>query len=68
MFSEKALGAITLERDRCTGCGTCAGICPVSVFGELDPEKRTTFHHSDGCFACGACVKQCPEDALSLAP
>lgn len=66
LYSEKEIGTISLERDRCTGCGTCREICPVGVFGDLDEAKRTTFDDRDACFNCGACVKQCPEDVLAI--
>lgn len=66
-FAERDLGAIALDEDRCRGCRSCFEICPVGVFGELSPDRKTTFHDRDACFACHACVTQCPEDALSLA-
>lgn len=66
LFSEKDLGEIALDREKCKGCGTCMKICPVGVYGGLDSEKKTTFRDRDACFACGACVKQCPEGALSI--
>ena len=66
IFSEKALGTITLQRERCKSCGICRDICPLGVFGELDHDHKTTFRDRDACFGCGACVKQCPESALAL--
>jgi NAD-dependent dihydropyrimidine dehydrogenase PreA subunit len=66
LFSEKELGEIHLDRERCQGCSTCFGICPVGVYGGLDGDHKTTFADPDACFACGACVVQCPSEALSL--
>lgn len=66
LFAEKELGEVRLDRERCRGCETCAEICPVGVFAELDAEKKMTFRDQRACFACGACVKQCGEAALSL--
>ena len=50
------------EESRCTGCGCCAGVCPVQCiaikeneFGELYPvvdEGR--------CVSCGLCQQSCP--------
>jgi NAD-dependent dihydropyrimidine dehydrogenase PreA subunit len=68
LFAERELGAITLHEDRCRGCQSCFEICPVGVFGDLAPDRRTTFRERDACFACHACVTQCPEGALSLGP
>jgi NAD-dependent dihydropyrimidine dehydrogenase PreA subunit len=66
LFSEKDHGHITLDRDKCKGCRTCHGICPVGVWDGLDNDKKITFKDEDACFACMACTKQCPEGALSL--
>lgn len=66
-FSDKELGEINLDRDKCKGCGSCIDICPVGVFAELDADRKTSFAQQSACFACGACVKQCPEGALALA-
>jgi NAD-dependent dihydropyrimidine dehydrogenase PreA subunit len=66
MFSEKEMGKISLDRDRCKGCQHCIELCPVGVFAELDADRKTSFHDPETCFACRACVKQCPEQALSL--
>ncbi len=51
-----------LERHLCTGCGTCAGVCPVNAIemvewqsGELRPEIEGAL-----CIDCGLCLKVCP--------
>ncbi len=66
VYTVKDYGEITLDREKCIGCGACRDICPVGVYGELDGEKKTTFADRDACFSCGACVKQCPSGALRL--
>jgi len=66
LYNVKDYGEITLDRDKCAGCGTCRDICPIGVYGEPDEEKKTTFADRDACFSCGACVKQCPSGALCL--
>ncbi|MDP8222081.1 MAG: 4Fe-4S binding protein [Candidatus Lernaella stagnicola] len=66
LFSIKELGGIGMDREKCTGCKTCAEICPVGVFGEPDEARKMAFRDDKACFACGACVKQCPEKALFL--
>lgn len=66
VFTEKQLGAITLDRAKCKGCGICREICPIGVFGDPDEEGKTTFCNREACFHCGACVRQCPESALEL--
>ena len=65
LFSEKELGQIKLDRERCNGCRACFDICPVGVYGELDENKKISFRDQAACFSCNACAKQCPERALS---
>jgi NAD-dependent dihydropyrimidine dehydrogenase PreA subunit len=66
LFSERSLGEIHLDQDRCTGCGTCFDICPLAVFEEPDADHKTDIGKVNTCFSCNACVKQCPEGALLL--
>jgi NAD-dependent dihydropyrimidine dehydrogenase PreA subunit len=67
LFSEKEMGQIELDRDRCNGCRACFDICPIGVYEDLDADKKIAFRDRHACFACGACVKQCREAALCLA-
>jgi NAD-dependent dihydropyrimidine dehydrogenase PreA subunit len=67
LVSARDLGAVSLDRGACGGCGQCEELCPVGVFGLLDHERKTTFRDRGACFACAACVRQCPGNALSLA-
>ena len=66
LFSEKNIGEVSVDNKKCKGCKTCTNICPVGVFGELDPDSKILFKDRNDCFACGACVKQCSEKALAL--
>jgi len=51
----------------CTGCGTCAGVCPVDAIsmrisnGLLLPTIK-----EDECTRCGVCVKCCPGYSVDL--
>lgn len=51
---------ISFRAERCTGCHSCAEICPEHVhqFGETHSMKR------DFCQACAMCVSKCPMEAL----
>ncbi len=45
---------------RCTGCGTCASVCPAGArgaHGEMDSSR---------CTGCGRCVSACPAGACRL--
>jgi len=67
VFTAKETGEIRIDRSRCRGCLTCAGVCPVGVFGGRGENGQVTLQDAGACFSCGACVKQCPETALALA-
>ena len=57
---------LTLDTDRCTGCGMCRNVCPHRVF-TLEA-KRAVLADRDACMECGACARNCPEGALSVRP
>ena len=51
--------SITVD-ERCTGCGTCAKVCPVNNIKVVD--KKPEFQHR--CEMCFACDEWCPSDAI----
>ncbi len=53
-FSAKPL--VGWYQRKCTGCGACAGTCPVGIGINLNPEREK-------CTACGACTEVCPTGA-----
>jgi NAD-dependent dihydropyrimidine dehydrogenase PreA subunit len=52
------------SRDKCTGCGRCAEVCPQSVFEMRD--KRAAITDKDRCMECGACALNCEFGAISV--
>jgi len=55
---------IKIDLDRCTGCGTCADVCPVGVF-EVKESKSAAVNVNE-CLICMACETQCPENAIKV--
>jgi ferredoxin len=50
---------------RCTNCGMCVSICPVSAFQVDKGTWKVTFLN-EKCIACGMCVDACPPGAIRL--
>ena len=48
---------------RCTGCGTCARICPSRAIEMVDRIPTWT---KDRCIRCNACLNRCPMGALQF--
>lgn len=59
-----------IKSNLCTGCGTCAGICPNSAIDMIiDCKKGLYVPQLDPikCIDCGVCLKACPGDLIDIA-
>ena len=61
-------GRVTVETDRCIGCGACADVCPARcvLITDLDAATRVIRRHLDRCIQCGRCEEACAYDAVHL--
>ncbi|MHC4067697.1 MAG: mercury methylation ferredoxin HgcB [Planctomycetota bacterium] len=55
---------LTLDAQRCTGCGMCAEVCPHGVF--VVENRKARIADRDACMECGACARNCVSQALSV--
>jgi NAD-dependent dihydropyrimidine dehydrogenase PreA subunit len=57
---------LSLDPDRCVGCGMCTQVCPHQVMKLVGRKIRIV--DRDGCMECGACALNCATGALSVSP
>ncbi len=55
---------ISLNQEACTGCGTCAKVCPHRVFALH--EKKAELAFEGRCIECGACQLNCHDGAIEV--
>ena len=56
--------------ERCTGCGTCVSVCPVTpkAIGFAEGSRgRPPAHDYRRCIRCYCCQEMCPEAAIDVA-
>jgi NAD-dependent dihydropyrimidine dehydrogenase PreA subunit len=54
--------SLRLDREKCTGCGMCAVVCPHRVF-RIEAKKAQIADRA-ACMECGACALNCTSDAI----
>ncbi|MFC1594792.1 indolepyruvate ferredoxin oxidoreductase subunit alpha [Candidatus Omnitrophota bacterium] len=55
--------AVTVDLEKCNGCGQCVEICPVSALKIENGKARV---NKSECVDCENCVDECPQGALKL--
>jgi ferredoxin len=50
---------------KCTNCGMCISICPVTAY-QVDKKTWKVVFLNEKCIACGMCIDACPLGAIKL--
>lgn len=53
---------ISIDRNRCVGCGKCTDICPGNLL--ILKNRCANIRDVRDCWGCTACVKICPVNAI----
>ena len=48
---------VTVDVDKCVGCGECVDICPVGVYEMKDGKSIAV--NADECVGCESCIEVC---------
>lgn len=54
----------SVDKEKCSGCRICNGLCPYHAISFLEDEKVTEINPAL-CQGCGTCVAACPAGAIS---
>lgn len=60
----KNVSRISLDTEKCIGCGMCLDVCPHEVFTLTD--RKAVLADKDSCMECGACDSNCPTGAIHV--
>ena len=58
----KAMAKITINEEKCKGCGLCQKHCPVNAIDGSGRDKRII--NQEKCIKCGTCIASCPFHAI----
>jgi len=52
-----------VNKEECTGCGSCVEVCPSEAI-TMDDDVAVV--NPEECTECGACVDECSSEAITL--
>ena len=60
----KNVVTLSIDKNKCTGCGICLEVCPQNVL-KIE-NKKAVIVEKDSCIECGACKMNCPFEAIEV--
>jgi Fe-S-cluster-containing hydrogenase component 2 len=52
-----------VDKNKCIGCGSCVGICPVNAISMVNGQAKIDYTK---CIKCLACQNLCPVEAIKI--
>lgn len=53
---------VSVDGERCVGCGICEQVCPADVFKVID--GKASVGKAEDCLHCGNCEVSCPAGCI----
>jgi NAD-dependent dihydropyrimidine dehydrogenase PreA subunit len=56
--------SVTVDPNKCNGCGECVDVCPVDVFEIVNGKAEPV--NAFECLGCESCIEVCSNRAISM--
>lgn len=63
-LEEKMAYNVTVDVDKCVGCGECVDVCPVEVYQMKDGKSDPV--NAEECLGCESCVEVCEGHCITV--